>query len=156
MNPKIQKLRMELAKNKGKISELQAKNRELEKQIRELEDTDIIGMVREQGMSMEQFAELFRNDLYTELGKHANEMAEILRAGISSLGYEFLAKDNSNQMFPVLPNRIIDALRKDYVFATWKAGEEESTIRLVTSWHTKQEDVHDFITALSKLTMAAC
>ena len=49
---------MELAKNKGKISELQAKNRELEKQIRELEDTDIIGMVREQGMSMEQFAEL--------------------------------------------------------------------------------------------------
>ncbi|MBR6816279.1 MAG: aminotransferase class I/II-fold pyridoxal phosphate-dependent enzyme [Clostridia bacterium] len=103
-----------------------------------------------------QFAELFRNDLYTELGKHANEMAEILRAGISSLGYEFLAKDNSNQMFPVLPNRIIDALRKDYVFATWKAGEEESTIRLVTSWHTKQEDVHDFITALSKLTLAAC
>ena len=35
-------------------------NRELEKQIRELEDTDIIGMVRENGMTMEQFAELFR------------------------------------------------------------------------------------------------
>ena len=33
---------------------------ELEKQIRELEDTDIIGMVRENGMTMEQFAELFR------------------------------------------------------------------------------------------------
>lgn len=31
-----------------------------EKQIRELEDTDIIGMVRENGMTMEQFAELFR------------------------------------------------------------------------------------------------
>lgn len=30
------------------------------KQIRELEDTDIIGMVRENGMTMEQFAELFR------------------------------------------------------------------------------------------------
>ena len=29
-------------------------------QIRELEDTDIIGMVRENGMTMEQFAELFR------------------------------------------------------------------------------------------------
>jgi len=48
MNPKIMKLRGELEKNKGKISDLQGRNRELEKQIRELEDTDIIGMVREQ------------------------------------------------------------------------------------------------------------
>ena len=47
MNPKIMKLRGELEKNKGKISDLQGRNRELEKQIRELEDTDIIGMVRE-------------------------------------------------------------------------------------------------------------
>ena len=53
------KLRGELEKNKGKISDLQGRNRELEKQIRELEDTDIIGMVRENGMTMEQFAELF-------------------------------------------------------------------------------------------------
>lgn len=54
------KLRGELEKNKGKISDLQGRNRELEKQIRELEDTDIIGMVRENGMTMEQLAELFR------------------------------------------------------------------------------------------------
>ena len=43
MNPKIMKLRGELEKNKGKISDLQGRNRELDKQIRELEDTDIIG-----------------------------------------------------------------------------------------------------------------
>ena len=60
MNPKIMKLRGALEKNKGKISDLQGRNRELEKQIRELEDTDIIGMVRENGMTMEQLAELFR------------------------------------------------------------------------------------------------
>ena len=60
MNPKIMKLRGELEKNKSKISDLQGRNRELEKQIRELEDTDIIGLVRENGMTMEQFAELFR------------------------------------------------------------------------------------------------
>ena len=60
MNPKIMKLRGELEKNKSKISDLQGRNRELEKQIRELEDTDIIGMVRENGMTMEQLAELFR------------------------------------------------------------------------------------------------
>ena len=40
MNPKILKLRGELEKNKEKISGLQSRCRELEKQIRELEDTD--------------------------------------------------------------------------------------------------------------------
>ena len=45
MNPKIAKLRTEFEKNKNKISDLQGRNRELEKQIRELEDPDIIGMV---------------------------------------------------------------------------------------------------------------
>ena len=60
MNPKIMKLRGELEKNKSEISDLQGRNRELEKQIRELEDTDIMGTVRENGMTMEQLAELFR------------------------------------------------------------------------------------------------
>lgn len=59
MNPRITKLRTELEKNRSKITDLQSRNRDLEKQIRELEDTDIIGMVRENGMTMEQFAELF-------------------------------------------------------------------------------------------------
>ena len=58
MNPKITNLRAEFDKNKSKIAELQAKNRELEKQIKELENIDIIGMVRERGLTMEQFAEL--------------------------------------------------------------------------------------------------
>mgnify|MGYP003296751710 CR=1 FL=1 len=52
MNPKINKLRTELEKNNGKIAALQAKNKELEKQIRELENLDIVGMVREQGMTI--------------------------------------------------------------------------------------------------------
>ena len=59
MNPKILKLREELDKNRNKIADLQAKNRELEKKLRELEDTDIIGMVRDHGMTMEEFIELF-------------------------------------------------------------------------------------------------
>ena len=60
MNPKIPKLRDEHAKNKAKISELQNRNRELEKQIRDLENIDIVGMVRAKGFSLEQFAELLR------------------------------------------------------------------------------------------------
>ena len=60
MNAKIHKLREEHEKNKTKISELQARNRDIEKQIRELENTDIVGMVRAQGLTLEQFAELLQ------------------------------------------------------------------------------------------------
>ena len=60
MNPKITRLREEHNKNKEKISELQARNRDLEKQIRELENTDIVGMVRAKGLSLEDFAALLQ------------------------------------------------------------------------------------------------
>ena len=60
MNPKIRKYRDEHAKNKEKISELQSRNRELEKQIRELENIDIVGMVRAKGLSLEDFAALLQ------------------------------------------------------------------------------------------------
>ena len=60
MNPKITKLREEHSKNKEKISELQVRNRDIEKQIRELENTDIVGMVRAKGLSLEDFAALLQ------------------------------------------------------------------------------------------------
>ena len=58
MNPKIQKLRAERDKYKAKIIDYQERVRDLDKQIRELENIDIIGMVRERGLSLEQFASL--------------------------------------------------------------------------------------------------
>lgn len=58
MNPKIEKLKAERSKNAEKISALQERNRKLNEQITKLENTDIIGMVREIGMTPEQLAEL--------------------------------------------------------------------------------------------------
>ena len=59
MNPKIPKLREELRRNRERIAVIQAHNRELEKNLRELENLDIVGLVRSQGLTLEQFAELF-------------------------------------------------------------------------------------------------
>ena len=59
MNPKIPKIREEISRNRKKIAALQAQNRDLEKHLRELENLDIVGMVRSQGLTLEQFAELF-------------------------------------------------------------------------------------------------
>ena len=59
MNPKIPKIREEISRNRKKIAALQAQNRDLEKHLRELENLDIVGLVRSQGLTLEQFAELF-------------------------------------------------------------------------------------------------
>lgn len=57
MNPKIIKLKAERAKNDAKIAALQSRNRELDESIVELENTDIIGLARATGMSMEELAQ---------------------------------------------------------------------------------------------------
>lgn len=57
MNPKIIKLKAERAKNDEKIAALQSRNRELDESIVELENTDIIGLARATGMSMEKLAQ---------------------------------------------------------------------------------------------------
>ena len=57
MNPKITKLKAERAKNDEKIAAPQSRNRELDESIVELENTDIIGLARATGMSMEELAQ---------------------------------------------------------------------------------------------------
>lgn len=58
MNPKIEKLKQERAKNSEKISDLQERNRKLSEQITKLENNDIVGIVREIGLTPEELAEL--------------------------------------------------------------------------------------------------
>ena len=57
MNPKIIQLKAERAKNDEKIAALRSRNRELDESIVELENTDIIGLARATGMSMEELAQ---------------------------------------------------------------------------------------------------
>ena len=51
------RLKAERAKNDAKIAALQSRNRELDESIVELENTDIIGLARATGMSMEELAQ---------------------------------------------------------------------------------------------------
>lgn len=93
-----------------------------------------------------QFLELFKDDLYFNLARNANNMADILKKGISEVGYSFLTHSPSNQIFPILPNWLIEKLQKKYSFYLWeKVDEDNSAIRLVTSWATKEEIVKSFV-----------
>lgn len=60
MNPKISKLQAERERNNAKISGLQTRNREIDGQITELENLDIIGLVRENGLTPEMLGEIIR------------------------------------------------------------------------------------------------
>lgn len=61
MNAKIKKINKEYKKNAEKIVELQTRQAELEKQRTELENLDIIGLVRGVGLSPDQLAALIRS-----------------------------------------------------------------------------------------------
>lgn len=99
-----------------------------------------------------QFVALFTKDLYFDLGKNANEKAEALNKGIQELKFSFLTESATNQIFPILPNKVIETLAKSYGFYIWKKiDNNNSAIRLVTSWATKNENVEMFLGDLENL-----
>lgn len=60
MNAKINKLRGELTKNKNKISELQSRNSEIERQITELENNDILELIHSHDLDITQLSALIQ------------------------------------------------------------------------------------------------
>ncbi len=99
-----------------------------------------------------QFEELFRDGLFFEMASHENEMAKILRNGIRELGYSFYSDSPTNQLFPILPNGVIDKLEQEFLFSRqYVIDDTHTAIRLVTSWATKETEVHRFLETLKKL-----
>ncbi|MBX3047490.1 MAG: aminotransferase class I/II-fold pyridoxal phosphate-dependent enzyme [Anaerolineales bacterium] len=93
-----------------------------------------------------QFLELFADELFFELAQHANHMAEQLANGLQEQGFGFLTPPQSNQIFPILPDVLIEQLQQEYGFYVWApAGDGMSAIRLVTSWATEEQAVHAFL-----------
>ena len=60
MNPKIERVCKDIDKTKSKISELQARLRDLESQKTELENTEIVETVRGMDVSLSELAALLR------------------------------------------------------------------------------------------------
>lgn len=97
-----------------------------------------------------QFEALFQNNLYFELAAHANEMANQVKQAIEDAGFGFLSPSSTNQLFPVLPDYLIEKLQNKYEFQLWeKIDNSTSAIRLVTSWATPESAVKDLIQDLN-------
>lgn len=99
-----------------------------------------------------QFEQLFQENLYFELGKHANEMAMKIKDGFEKAGCKFLSKSDTNQQFPILPKIWKEKLAQKYVFANWLTiSDNEHCVRFCTSWATKEEEVMNLLNDIEQL-----
>lgn len=96
-----------------------------------------------------QFLELFKDDLYFKLATRANTLAKKISTALIKKNYKLLDETSTNQIFPILPNELIEKLQTKFDFYVWeKYDEKHSVIRVVTSWATDEEKVNEFISML--------
>ncbi len=89
--------------------------------------------------------------LFFQNGRNANLRAQELAKALAAAGYEFFAPVYSNQLFPILTKREINELSNQFGFLTqFEIDENDTVIRLVTSWATTKENVEEFIKVLPK------
>ena len=99
-----------------------------------------------------QFEELFRDDLYFELANHANDMAKQIKKALEELEVDMMTDSHTNQLFLTLPNTVVSQLEQKYSITIWgRADDDNTVIRLVTSWATREEAVSSLIENLKKL-----
>ena len=100
-----------------------------------------------------QFDALFTDDLYFRISDHAVRMAKKLRDTFSKLGYAFFMAPQTNQLFPILPAHVRQALAGKFTFIEmdW-VGEDQRVCRFCTSWATKEENVDALCAELEKLS----
>jgi threonine aldolase len=99
-----------------------------------------------------QFESLFRNDLYFTLARQANDAARYLTEAFIRKGISFWVPPATNQLFPILSNRQIEALSERYSFYVWnEIDATQAAIRLITSWATPEAVLHAFVNDLEHL-----
>lgn len=96
-----------------------------------------------------QFTELFRDGLWFDLARHANQQAAALQNGLIQKGVPLMVKSPTNQLFPIFSNAEVERLSKDFAFEVWGSQDpKHQIIRLVTSWATEPETVAAFLAAI--------
>lgn len=100
-----------------------------------------------------QFETLFTDGLFYEIASHANEMAQLLRQGFAEQGIGFLAPSVSNQLFPIVDDRMAEILMEKWgCLCEKKVDESHTAVRLVTSWATPKEAVENLLSALKHIS----
>ena len=98
-----------------------------------------------------QFATLLTDDLYFKIAKQANEYADMIRDTLKELQTPLFISGNTNQVFPILDNDLMEYLSKDFTFMVQeRIDEQRCAVRFCTSWATRKESVDALCAALRK------
>jgi threonine aldolase len=99
-----------------------------------------------------QFERFFaEDDLWLGLGDASNRSARRLADGLMERGIELANPCHINQVFAVVPNRALVALRERFGFYDWEpASDDRTVVRLVCSWATPIAAVDAFLDAVAR------
>ncbi len=103
-----------------------------------------------------EFKTLCTNSLGFKLAHHANCTARLLAKLYSrKFGTDFTTNPaypvESNAVFLWLPTMVTDKLQKEVDFYKWGSSEGQTLIRLICSWNTASDDVHQFLNVLENI-----
>lgn len=90
-----------------------------------------------------QFCALFEDSLYFRISEHAVKMADRIREVFDSARVAYLVPGITNQIFPILPDGVLEKLSKEFVFTEMGRIDESSRcIRICTSWASTEANVN--------------
>lgn len=90
-----------------------------------------------------QFMELFTNNLFYNLAKHANLMAENLRKVLAKYNIEEYVKNDTNQIFIKMNINLYNKIKDKVEFEIQNQKEDYIQLRLVTSFATTSKDIEE-------------
>ncbi len=96
-----------------------------------------------------QFDALMTDGLYFEISKHAIALADRIRQTLDDCQVPYLVPGITNQIFPILPDAVLDRLSREFSFTEMeRVDETHRAIRFCTSWATTEENVEALCAAL--------
>lgn len=99
-----------------------------------------------------QFYTLFKDGLYFEITKRADEYAMQIKQAFAEKSIPSYIESFTNQQFVVLENSMLKKLDDKYVYEyEQKIDETHSCVRFCTSWSTKEEEVQELIRDIRQL-----
>ncbi len=99
-----------------------------------------------------QFDALMTDNLYFDIAAHAVRLADRIRQTLDEMQVPYLVPGITNQIFPILPDALLEKLSKEFCFTEMeRIDETHRAIRICTSWATRQENVDKLCQMLRNL-----
>lgn len=98
-----------------------------------------------------QFSAILEEELYFTLARQADEFAMTIRRAFEAKGCPMLYDSYTNQQYPILPDKLLRELEKDFAFAFWsKPDQTHTAVRVCTSWATTKTAVERLLQRLEQ------